>query len=105
MAGMDLLHGFELLGARGPLVFRFPGLVGHAVDGLAALVLAERDAFGVGRVLEPVGEAIAAEAGEIHQVDVLDVGPRLEMLDQAPEGGGLELCSGFVVDCHDRFPW
>src|SRR6185369_4202878 len=70
---MDFLHGLELL-RRGPaLVFRFPGLVGHAVDGLPALVLAQGDALGVGGVLEPVGQAVAAEAGQIHQVDILDV--------------------------------
>src|SRR5262245_61395491 len=101
MPRMDLLHGLELLRRGRALVLRLPGLVGHAVDRLAALVLAERYPLRVSGVLEPIGEAIAAEAGEIHQIDVLDVGPRLQMLDQAPEGRRLELCSGFVVDCHD----
>jgi len=41
----------------------------------------------VGGVLEPVGQAVAAEAGQIHQIDVLDVGARPQMLDQAPESG------------------
>jgi len=35
---MGLLDRRKLLGAGGTLVLRFPGLVGHAVDSLAALV-------------------------------------------------------------------
>jgi hypothetical protein len=26
------------------------------------------------------------------------------MVDEAPEGGGFEFRSGFVVDCHGRYP-
>src|SRR3954453_22108154 len=102
--GMNLLHGVELLRRGRALVFRFPGLVRHAIDGFPALVLAQGDALGVGGVLEPVGQAVAAEACEIHQVDVLDVCPRLQMIDQAPESGSLEFRSGFVVDCHGWIP-
>src|SRR4051812_21841642 len=101
---MNLLHGIELLRRGRALVFRLPGLVGHAVNGFPALVLAQGDALRVGGVLEPVGQAVAAEACEIHQVDVLDVRPRLQMIDQAPESGCLELRSGFVVDCHGWIP-
>jgi len=56
--------------------------VGHAVDGLAALVLGHRSAFGVRLVLEPVRQAIAAEAREVHQVDVLDIGAAAQMFDE-----------------------
>src|ERR1043165_3907101 len=56
------------------LVLRLPLVIGHAVHGLAALVLGERDAFRVGGFLHPVAETVAAEACEIHQVDVLHVG-------------------------------
>src|SRR3569833_1257627 len=102
--GMDLLHGLDLLGRGRALVFRLPGLVGHAIDGFPALILAQGDALGVGGVLEPVGQAVAAEACKLHQVDVLDVRPRLQMIDQAPDSGSLEFRSGFVVDCHGWIP-
>src|SRR5690606_36433822 len=36
-------------------------------------------------------QAVAAEAGEIHQVDVLHVGSLAQMRDQRAEGGGLEV--------------
>src|SRR5262249_98849 len=65
VAGMGLLHRRQLLGAGATLMFRLPGLVGHAVDGFAALVLGERHALLVGGVLQPVGQAVAAEAREI----------------------------------------
>src|SRR5215217_1255313 len=74
MAAGSLLERGLLLGARLLLVLGLPGLVRHAVDEFAALVLAQRHALLVGRVLHPVGEAVAAEAGEIHQVEVLHVG-------------------------------
>ena len=41
MPAMGLLHRLELLGPGGALKLRLPGLIGHAVDGLAALVLAD----------------------------------------------------------------
>jgi hypothetical protein len=37
-------------------------------------------------------------------VDVLDVGPLAQMRDQAPESGGFEFRSGFVVNGHGRYP-
>src|SRR6266702_6309634 len=99
---LGLFHRFELLGTGGALKLRFPGFIGHAVDRLAALVLAHREALGVGLFLHPVRQAVAAEAGQIHQIDVLHVGALTQMLDQAPEYGGLELRSGFVVNRHAR---
>src|SRR5437763_14396861 len=59
-----------LLRTRLALVFRLPFFVGHAVNQLSALILGHRDALGVGRLLHPVGEAVAAEPGKVHQVDV-----------------------------------
>src|SRR5665213_1950478 len=96
------LHRRELLGTGRTLVGRFPGLVGHTVDGLAALILAQRRALGIGLLLEPVGEAVAAEARQIHQVDVLDIAARAQMFDQTPKNGGFKFRSGFVVDGHGR---
>jgi hypothetical protein len=71
--------------------FALPLGIGHAVDDLARLVLVERDARLVGRVAIPVGQAVAAEAGEVHQVDVLHVGALAQMLDERAEGGRLEV--------------
>src|SRR6202163_3249013 len=101
-AARGLLHRRELLSPCRPLMGRFPGLVGHAVYGLAALVLAHANARGVGFVLEPVGQAVAAEACEIHQIDVLDIGAGAQMFDEPPEHRGFKFRSGFVVNCHDR---
>src|SRR5262249_50917615 len=51
----------------------------------------------VGRLFHPVREAIAAEAGQIHHVDVLHVGARAKMLDQATIHSGLKLNPGLFV--------
>src|SRR5437879_167676 len=51
---MDLVHRLDLLRRGGALVLRLPLLVGHAVDGLTALVLGQLHAAGVGGVLHPV---------------------------------------------------
>src|ERR1700744_3792066 len=100
MPALGFLHCRELLGAGRALIGRLPSLVGHAIDGLAALVLAETQALGVGFLFHPVRQAIAAEAGEIHQVDILDVATRAQMLDQPPENRRFKFRSGFVVDRH-----
>ncbi len=39
-------------------------------------------------VADPVGEAIAAEAGEAHQLDVLRIVAVAQVADEAAEGGG-----------------
>ena len=83
------------LRARLGLVRGDPVGVGHAVDDLARRVLAEGDAALGGRLLVPAGEAVAAEAGEVHQVDVLHVGPGAQVVAQRAEGGGLELGRGW----------
>jgi hypothetical protein len=99
---LGFFHRRELLGAGLALKSRLPGLIGHAVDGLAAFVLAYLGAPRVGLLLEPVGQAVAAEARKIHEIDVLDIGAGAQMFDQAPENGGFEFRSGFVVKGHDR---
>src|SRR6516162_10402457 len=82
------------------LMLGLPLIVRHAVNPLAALVLGHRYTACIGGVLHPVRQAIAAEAGEIHQVDVLHVGVLAQMLDQAAERGGLELGAGLVFKRH-----
>ena len=84
------------------LVLGLPFLIRHAVDRLTALVLGHRHTAGVSGLLHPVRQAIAAEAGEIHQVDVLHVGARAQMLEKAPERCGLELRGGLFVERHGR---
>src|SRR6202521_115167 len=100
MPALGLFHCRLLLGTGRALMSRLPGLVGHAVDGLAALVLAHRRTLGVGFFLEPIGQAVAAEAREIHQIDVLDVAAGAQMFDQAPEHRRFKFRSGLLVDCH-----
>ena len=104
MSRVSLLHRRELLGGGRALIFRLPGLVGHAVDRLAALVLAHGDTLCIRRILEPVGQAVTAEAGEVHQIEVLDIGPPAQMFDKTPESGGFKFRSGFVIDGHVRYP-
>src|ERR1700719_475046 len=91
-----------LIRARFTLVFRLPLVVRHAVDELPALVLGHGNALGVGRLLHPVREAVAAEAGKVHQVDVLHLGTRSQMLDEAPEYGGFEVGARRIVGLHDQ---
>ena len=40
------------------------------------------------RIADPVGQAIAAEAGQTHQIDVLRIMPILQMVHQPAKGGG-----------------
>src|SRR5690606_37425859 len=70
------------------LVAGLPLGEGHAVDGLAGLFLVHFEP-GLERGLAvPVGQAVAAEAGQDHQVDVLDVGARLVEVPQQPAERG-----------------
>src|SRR4029453_2273500 len=96
---MRLRERLLLLAARFLLVLRLPLLVRHAIDDLARLRVGERHALLLGGGAVPFRQAVAAEAGEIHQVDVLHVGAFAQVLDQAPERGGLQLGAGLVVHC------
>ena len=104
MPDVSLFHCLKFCRAGRRLVLGLPGLVRHAVDCLAALVLAHGEATLVCGILEPIGQAVSAEARQIHQCDVLDVSPLTQMRDQAPEHGRFEFCSGFVIDRHGRYP-
>src|SRR5690606_17930835 len=64
---------------------------GFPVDRLARLLLRQLDAVFGGGLAVPVGQAVAAEAGADHQVDVLHVRPLVHQVpQQAPEGGRLD---------------
>src|ERR1700730_5390194 len=95
-----LLRGSEsgpLLGARFLLVFRPPFVIGHAVDDLARFGICQRESAILGFGAIPFREAVAAKAGQVHQIDVLNVGPLAQMLDEAAEGCGFEFGAGLVV--------
>src|SRR5258708_32528265 len=73
-----------LLVARGfLLVLGFPLVVRHAVDDLARLGIGDLDALLPGLLAIPARQAVAAKAGQGHQVDVLYVGALLPVRDRA----------------------
>ena len=85
------------LGGRLGLVASAPFVVGHPVDQLAGLVIGHRLAALLRGGAIPLGQAGPAEAGEVHQVDVLHIGAAAQVLDERAEGGGLELGLGLGV--------
>lgn len=93
--GLLLRRGFFL-------IFRLPLLVRHAVDRLACFILGHRDPAGGGLLLIPVGQTVAAEPGEVHEIDVLNVGALTEMSHQLAERCCFEFdACVFVVGGHD----
>src|SRR5271166_510546 len=95
-----LLRGGEgglLLWARLFLIFRLPFVVGHAVDDFPRLRVRQRDAALLSLLAIPPRQAVATKAGHVHQIDVLDIVPLAQMLDEPPEGRGFELGAGLVV--------
>ena len=102
MPTLGFFHRCKLLGTGLALKSRLPGFIGHSVNGLAAFLLAHLGGPRVGLLLEPVGQAVAAEARKIHKIDILNIGAGAQMFDQTPENGGFEFRSGFVVNGHER---
>src|SRR5262245_18157185 len=82
------------------LMSRLPLLVSHAVDRLPRFVLAQGKASRRGRLLIPIGEAVPAKPRELHEVDVLNVGPLAKMADEPSEGFRLDLGPRLLI--HDR---
>src|SRR5881628_2526099 len=76
------------------LVLRLPLLVRHAVDELARLGIRERHTALLGGRAVPLRQAVATEARELHDVEVLDIRALLKMLDQPAERGSLDLGAG-----------
>ncbi len=94
----DGRHLGELLGRRVFLELLFPVGIRHAVDRFARGVVGDlADALLVGGGLVPFLQAVAAEARQVHQVDVLHIGALFEMRDQFAKGGGFELGAGAIV--------
>ncbi len=92
MARRVALHAFghagELLRRRFGLVARLPFVGGQAVDHFA------RGGFVQSRagIVDPVCQAIAAEARKAHQFDVLRIVPMAQVPDKAAER-----CGGYGV--------
>lgn len=101
---LALGEGRLLLSARLLLVPGLPLLVRHAVDHLARTILAELETLLAGRLLIPIGKAIAAKAGHVHEVDVLHLMALAQMSDQAAERRCFQLGLETFVDLgHHRF--
>ena len=92
-----LLPGMEcsqLLRRRLFLMLRLPFFEGHAVDGIAGFVLGQVEATLGGGFAVPISEAVAAESGNVHQIDVLDVRTLfIEVFQQAAQDRGLQFGS------------
>src|SRR5258708_2231991 len=98
-------EGGLLVRRRLLLVLLAPFVVGHAVDDLARLRVGQRHALFLGGGAVPFRQAVAAESGQVHQVDVLHVRALAQMLNESAEGRGFELSAGLVVDLvHGRSP-
>src|SRR6185369_10263718 len=98
-----LVVGLLLVAGSFLLVLRLPLVVRHAVDDLARLRIGHLEALLAGLLAVPARQAVAAESGEIHQVDVLHVRALLQVRNQAAEGRGLQFGAGLVI--HGISPW
>ncbi len=85
-----LFEGRLFIGRRFGLMLGFPLLERHAVDDFAGIILRQFKPLGLRRVRHPGRQAIPAEPGQIHHIDVLNVRSRPQMLDQTPEYRGFE---------------
>src|ERR1700722_7666017 len=99
MTGMRLRQSGLLLLARLFLVLGLPFLARHAVNDLPRVWIAQAETFRLSRLTIPTAQAIPAEPRQIHQIDVLHVGPFAQMLDQAAERGSLKFGLGGGVRC------
>ncbi len=69
---------------------------------LSGRLVVELGAALLGGAHQPLGEAVAAEVGQDHQVDVLDLLVLVQVAQQAAEGGRLEFGAGRVVQVLHR---
>src|SRR5262245_25575628 len=91
------IEGLFLLRTRLLLMLRLPLLVGHAVDNLPRLGIRQLQAALLRGFPVPARQAVAAEAREIHEVEILHVRALAQMLHEAAEGGGFQFGAGLVV--------
>ena len=80
---------FKLLCSGWWLVFILPLAVGHAIDNLPRLLVVHWDISFLRGGGIPLAQAVAAEIGKNHKVDILDLLMIVQMLQQAAEGSGL----------------
>src|SRR6185437_5384154 len=107
VASMLVLRGGEgglLLRARLLLMLLAPLVVGHAVNDLARLRVGKLDTALPGGLAVPSRQAIAAEPGQIHQVDILHIGALAQMRDEGAERRGFEFGAGLVVHAYLQNP-
>ena len=90
-------EGGLLLGAGFGLVLVAPFAKGHAIEGLAAIILGHLDPALNGGLLIPAAQAVSAETCKVHHVDILDISALSEMVAQAAERGGFKLGAGCVI--------
>src|SRR5471032_2353288 len=79
-----------LLRASLLLVLGFPLAVRHAVNHFTGSVEAQVDLLFIGSGLVPLRQAVTAETGEVHQVDVLHILAAVQVRDQSTKGGGFK---------------
>jgi hypothetical protein len=95
--------GFEsrLLGCTGAaLMLFFPDFVRHAIDLLAGLRPWKINTLFTGGIFEPVCQTIAAESGQIHEIDILHIAALAQMANEPSEHCGFKFNLRFIVNGH-----
>ena len=72
-----------LLWRRFVLVITFPFIHGHTIDRLSGLVVVHIQSSVIGCSQVPFGQAVAAETGQVHQVNILNIAALLQVLDES----------------------
>ena len=72
--------------------------VARSLSGPQALIPGHGQAYGLGLTQHPTGQAVSAEAGEIHGLDVLHVRAATQVADHTAEYRRLEFDTSFVID-------
>jgi hypothetical protein len=72
--------------------------VARSLSGPQSLIPGHGQAYGLGLTQHPTGQAVSAEAGEIHHLDVLHVRAATQVADHTAEYRRLEFDTSFVID-------
>ncbi len=79
------------------LVITFPFIHGHAVNRLSGLVVVHIQSSVSGCSQVPFGQAVAAETGQVHQVNILNIAASLQVLEESAKRGRFDFFfRGFV---------